>query len=255
MKYDKVYEEFKDKHVGEADEVDYYRFELGYNIAFNMIIYLTVFLYALISPIITLIGALYFTIKYYVDKYNLTVVYPKNYDSKGQLSQRIRPLAYFSIYFIQLLMYILFTLTLKQDSFSVAIIVFGIFQVIITLIFKLKFSVAMEWFRSWGNYMTEEEEMKLGYDQGLMDEDEYVEYEKQLSLKKTEDIFTNGDMIGTLFKQKLGMDMKKNVSIDTDIRASMVYDAYKKMNKDELEDSTRRARKISKAQTHIIDEQ
>jgi len=65
-----------------------------------MVIYLTIFLYALISPIITLVGALYFTIKYYVDKYNLTVLYPKNYDSQGQLSNKISGLAYFSIYFI-----------------------------------------------------------------------------------------------------------------------------------------------------------
>lgn len=147
-----------------------------------MVIYLTIFLYSLISPIIVLIGALYFTIKYYVDKYNLTVLYPKNYDSKGELSNKISSLAYFSIYFIQVMMYILFTLTLKQDSFQSAIIIFGIFQVLITFLFKIEFQGLKEKFRTWGNYMTDEEEEKLGFDQGIMDEAEYIEYERNLKL-------------------------------------------------------------------------
>jgi len=53
---------------------------LGYNIAFNQIVYTMVLLYCLITPAISILGALYFTIKYFIDKYNLTVVYPKSYD-------------------------------------------------------------------------------------------------------------------------------------------------------------------------------
>lgn len=200
MKYDEEYEEFKQGHQGDDDEVDYYRFELGFNIAFNMVIYLTIFLYSLISPIIVLIGALYFTIKYYVDKYNLTVLYPKNYDSKGQLSNRIIQLAYFSIYFIQVLMYVLFTLTLKQDSFQSAIIIFGIFQVLITFLFKIEFHDLKEKFKAWGNYMTEDEEEELGFDQGIMEEADYIEYDRQLKLKNTESVFAEDDKVGNLFK-------------------------------------------------------
>ena len=95
------------------NEIDYYRFEVSFAMAFNMVIFIIVFVYSLITPIITLVGALYFTIKYFVDKYNLTHVYPKNYDSKGQLGIKISQYNHFSIYFIQLIMFILFTITLK----------------------------------------------------------------------------------------------------------------------------------------------
>ena len=53
--------------------------------AFNLIMYIIIMLYSLVNPIITIVGALYFTIKYFFDKYNLTVVYQKNYESKGDL--------------------------------------------------------------------------------------------------------------------------------------------------------------------------
>jgi len=61
-------------------------------------------------------------------------------------------------------MYILFTLTLKQDSFQSAIIIFGIFQVLVTFLFKIEFHDLKEKFRTWGNYMTDEEEEQLGFD-------------------------------------------------------------------------------------------
>jgi hypothetical protein len=46
-----------------------------------------------------LLGALYFTIKYFVDKYNLTVVYPKNNQGNGNISANIYYLANFTLYF------------------------------------------------------------------------------------------------------------------------------------------------------------
>lgn len=62
---------------------DVYYFDIGYNIAFNQIIYIMVFTYGLISPLILLIGCTYFSFKYFIDKYNLTVVYPKEYEGNG----------------------------------------------------------------------------------------------------------------------------------------------------------------------------
>lgn len=104
MRKDREFETFKrakrDEYGMDKDDggVDFYRFEMGYSIAFNQVVYTIVFLYSLISPIITLFGALYFTIKYFVDKYNLTQVYPKNYDSRGQIAKTISRLNHFSIY-------------------------------------------------------------------------------------------------------------------------------------------------------------
>ena len=58
-----------------------------------------VLLYCLITPAITIFGALYFTIKYFIDKYNLTVIYPKNYDSQGNLTSYISILAKLTLFF------------------------------------------------------------------------------------------------------------------------------------------------------------
>ena len=99
-KYDKDYEKFKkDNNLNEGN-VDYGRFEVSFGMAFNLIMYIIIMLYSLVNPIITIVGALYFTIKYFFDKYNLTVVYPKNYDSKGDLGAQIAYYNLLSIYFI-----------------------------------------------------------------------------------------------------------------------------------------------------------
>ena len=58
-----------------------------------------ILLYSLISPMITLFGALFFTIKYFVDKYNQIFIYPKLYDSKGSLAYHISSLCYASLMF------------------------------------------------------------------------------------------------------------------------------------------------------------
>jgi len=83
--YDADYENFKKTHKLNGVDVDYSRFEVSFGLAFNLIMYIIIMLYSLVNPIITIVGALYFTIKYFFDKYNLTIVYPKNYESKGDL--------------------------------------------------------------------------------------------------------------------------------------------------------------------------
>lgn len=67
-----------------------------------------VLLYSMLIPPITLFGALYFLIKYYIDSYNLTVIYPKDYQSKGKLSQRLPQYAYVSLYIQQITMILIF---------------------------------------------------------------------------------------------------------------------------------------------------
>ena len=128
-------------------------------------------LYSLVNPIITIVGALYFTIKYFFDKYNLTVVYPKNYDSKGDLGAQIAYYNLLSIYFIQLIIFLLFTITLRQSGLTVFFFGSFSFQVAFQLVFKFKqkFQFLQHIFAKRGNYMGEEEEKKLSYEQGLLD--------------------------------------------------------------------------------------
>ena len=72
---------------------DMYSFDIAFNIAINQIVYAVTFIYAIIQPMIALLGAVYFCIKYAIDKYNLTVLYPKDYESSGDISSRIVSLA------------------------------------------------------------------------------------------------------------------------------------------------------------------
>ena len=44
-----------------------YSFDIAFNIAINQIVYTVTFIYAIISPMIGLLGATYFCIKYVID--------------------------------------------------------------------------------------------------------------------------------------------------------------------------------------------
>ena len=97
---DADYENFKKKNELQGQDIDYSRFEVSFGIAFNLIIYTILMIYSLVNPIITIVGALYFSIKYFFDKYNLTLVYPKNYESKGDLGAKIVYYNLIVIYFV-----------------------------------------------------------------------------------------------------------------------------------------------------------
>mmetsp|Transcript_29399 Transcript_29399/g.44437 ORF Transcript_29399/g.44437 Transcript_29399/m.44437 type:complete len:183 (+) Transcript_29399:2304-2852(+) len=128
-----------------------------------------VFIYALVSPAITLFGAIYFGIKYTIDKYLLCVVYPKDYEGKGEISRNIYYLANFTLVFQQVIMLFLFITTLKRKNFFWALVAFMALQLIIKVLFSLlNFGKIQDFFRRRGNYMTEEEEMKWEYDHGRL---------------------------------------------------------------------------------------
>ena len=54
---------------------DGFYFPLGYNIAYSLIIYTIVIIFSTVAPIITPFGGCYFTVKYFIDKYNIVYVY------------------------------------------------------------------------------------------------------------------------------------------------------------------------------------
>jgi hypothetical protein len=70
------------KMIGKQKKDDYF-FDQSYFVAFNMVIFTMVLMYAIVSPSILIFGSIYFWIKYIIDKYNLTVLYPKDYDNNG----------------------------------------------------------------------------------------------------------------------------------------------------------------------------
>lgn len=49
-----------------------------------------VLLYMIICPSISLFGAIYFSIKYFIDKYNLVYVYPISNTGDGNITSAIK---------------------------------------------------------------------------------------------------------------------------------------------------------------------
>lgn len=93
-------------------EKDVYVYQLDYSIAFSQLIFTLTLLYSMLIPPITLFGAIYFYFKYIIDRYNLTIIYPKNYQSKGKLSRRIINYTYVSLYIQQVTMISIMSVTL-----------------------------------------------------------------------------------------------------------------------------------------------
>jgi hypothetical protein len=230
---DEEFELFKKKKQREQgmavddDGIDFYRFEIGYSIAFNQVVYTIVFLYSLISPIITLFGALYFTIKYFVDKYNLTHVYPKNYDSRGELAKYLSILNHLSIYFQQFILIGLFTIALQRKNLYYALICFLIFQVIISSVFSMSdhFELLQRHFRIRGNYLTEEQEWHLSYQQGILDVEETRLYEQQQKIiEEQNDQVSHHEAIEQL-RQSIKLSLKRSLTASIDEPAKRVEDS------------------------------
>lgn len=59
-----------------SDYKDQWFFDIGYQVAFTQIIYCTVVIFSSACPLITPFGFLFFTVKYWVDKYGIVCVYP-----------------------------------------------------------------------------------------------------------------------------------------------------------------------------------
>ena len=90
---------------GLSDKKDKWFFDMGFNIAYTLVIYCLILIYSQIAPLITIFGFLYFTNKYWIDKYNLMYVYPKEYGGQGKLYQEIAGQQYVSILISQLVVF------------------------------------------------------------------------------------------------------------------------------------------------------
>jgi hypothetical protein len=104
-------EEAEDEYEkNQSNKKDATFFPLGYNIAYSLIIYTLVLIFSPIAPMITPFGGCYFTIKYFIDKYNIANVYSPDYNFSGgsQLYKRIIWFQYISIFFSQLIVLSLF---------------------------------------------------------------------------------------------------------------------------------------------------
>jgi hypothetical protein len=54
-------------------------------------------------PLISFFAMLFFSFKYYIDKYNLTFVYNKEFEGGGVIKKQVLPFLLFSVYLFQVL--------------------------------------------------------------------------------------------------------------------------------------------------------
>jgi hypothetical protein len=95
---------------------DLYEFDIAFNIAYNEVVYMIILLYMIICPIISLLGAIFFALKYFIDKYNLIVVYPKNHSGSVDITRNIHRLGQFNILLVELLIFTFFSIKLNAKS-------------------------------------------------------------------------------------------------------------------------------------------
>ena len=55
-----------------SEQLDDWYFDLGYQYAFSLSIFVIGFVFSVSAPLLSIFGFLFFSIKYIVDKYNLT---------------------------------------------------------------------------------------------------------------------------------------------------------------------------------------
>jgi Calcium-dependent channel, 7TM region, putative phosphate len=78
-----------------------------------------IFLFSISVPIILPFGALFFLIKYLIDKYNIVCVYPLEFESHGYLRQTVCVFMIISIWIFQMF-FIGFFLSVKKNAFKAA---------------------------------------------------------------------------------------------------------------------------------------
>lgn len=88
-------------------------FDVAFNVAYNEMIYCLILLTSIISPIVSLFGALYFGLKYAIDKYLMVEIYPKYHGGAGEIAHSIQTLTQFNIFLVEFIMYNYFTYTLN----------------------------------------------------------------------------------------------------------------------------------------------
>jgi hypothetical protein len=95
-------------------------FDPGYQLAFVTVIWTIGIFFSAIAPIIPFICFGYFLIKYWIDKYNLMYVYPAEYDTQQPFTQTAGHFCTAAIFFFQIFMFVLFTLSFGDDFYIAA---------------------------------------------------------------------------------------------------------------------------------------
>ena len=107
-------------------------FDYGYNYSFSITVFMLIICFSTTIPLITPFGALFFYIKYYIDKYNLLFLYPAEFESYRNATDMIIKFELIGIFFFQFIISNTFIKIFKDKDYAIyATLLYIIFSVFI----------------------------------------------------------------------------------------------------------------------------
>jgi len=91
------------KEVSKKPFVDDFAYDLGYYQSHAIVIFTMGLIFSGTNPPIGIFITLFFAIKYWIEKYNLTFVYNRDFEGGGVIKKQVLPFMVFAIYLFQLL--------------------------------------------------------------------------------------------------------------------------------------------------------
>ena len=142
----------------------------------------------IICPSISVFGAIYFAIKYFIDKYNLVYVYPVTVTGEGEITRQIKNITQFNIILVEIMTYTFFLNQFESNESTAVLLSVLFFQATSYLVLKfVNFEKGMKKFAEKGNFMSEIDEMRYEYKIGVLDKKDKEYFEKHFLNEKTED--------------------------------------------------------------------
>ncbi|CDW87165.1 integral membrane protein [Stylonychia lemnae] len=115
---------------------DNWYFDISYHFAFSITVFIIIMIFSASVPLIPLFGFFYFSIRYFVDKYNFMFVYQTEFQSTGVLGKGIIRYTALALIIFQITMCGLFTSIFGQDFLiSSAILIIG--EILFMITYKL----------------------------------------------------------------------------------------------------------------------
>ena len=107
-------------------------FDYGYNYSFSITVFMLIICFSTTIPLITPFGALFFYIKYFIDKNNLLFLYPAEFESYGNVTDMIIKFELIGIFFFQFIISNTFIKIFKDKDYAIyATLLYIIFSVFI----------------------------------------------------------------------------------------------------------------------------
>jgi hypothetical protein len=91
------------KELEKKPFVDNFAYDLGFFQSHAIVIFALGLIFSGTNPLIGFFVTLFFTFKYWIEKYNLTFVYNREFEGGGAIKKQVLPFMVFSVYLFQTL--------------------------------------------------------------------------------------------------------------------------------------------------------